>query len=226
MNRMLSMILACLTFQAAAQDESPTKETLLRFTAFGFANDGREFVLAAGEKRTEPFAIPDNGFSAPVPVPAGDAALELGTATAGDSPFRGLAAIKLPDDGRRFLVILLPGRGDGLRPVMVRADDPAFRPGQIMILNLAMETLAADLGGEKFKFAPGSRTIFRPQRKDDLANYQVRFYQSKNGKAKLFAANLWPHFDKKRAFVFLHTDPASGSPSYRSIDEFTDWLNG
>ena len=52
----------------------------------------------------------------------------------------------------------------------------------------------------------------------------MRFYQPKAGKPKLFAANLWPYFDKKRAFVFLHIDPGSGSPTYRSIDEFTDWL--
>jgi hypothetical protein len=186
------------------------------------AAGGSEYILASGEARTAPFVIPDNGFSAPVTPPASGNTLALGNAK--DTPFRSLAAVKLPDAGKRFLVILLPDKDRTLRAIVVRADDPAFRPGQILIMNLAPETLAADLGGEKLAFPPGSQTIFRPQRKNDLANYQVRFYQAKEGKPKLFAASLWPYFDAKRAFVFLHIDQASGSPTFRSIDEFTDWL--
>lgn len=214
--------IACLTTFAAAQANSSPKDTLLRFTSFGLADGGSEYILAAEEAKTDPFAIPDNGFSSPVAAPAAGNTFALGNAK--DTPFLSLVTVKLPDTGKRFLVILLPDKNQTLRAIVVRADDPAFRPGQIMIMNLAPESLAADLGGEKLTFQPGNRTIFRPQRKGDLANYQVRFYHAKEGKPKLFAASLWPYFDSKRAFVFLHVDPASGSPTYRSIDEFTDWL--
>jgi hypothetical protein len=222
MIRSIAACIACLTPFAAAQGDSSSKDTLIRFTSFGLADAGAEYILASGETKTDPFLIPDNGFSAPVIPPASGNTLALGNAK--ETPFRSLASIKLPDAGKRFLVILLPDKNQTLRAIVVRADDPAFRPGQIMIMNLAPETLAADLGGEKLTFPPGARTIFRPQRKGDLANYQVRFYQAKDGQPKLFAASLWPFFDAKRAFVFLHVDPASGSPTYRSIDEFTDWL--
>jgi hypothetical protein len=222
MTRLFAACIACLTGFAAAQEETSPKDTLIRFTSFGLADSGAEYLLASGETKTAPFAIPDNGFSAPVISPAASKTLALGSAK--ETPFRSLATVKLPDTGKRFLVILLPDKDQTLRAIVVRADDPAFRPGQIMILNLAQEILAADLGGEKLSFAPGSQTIFRPQRKNNLANYQVRFYQAKEGKPKLFAASLWPYFDAKRAFVFLHIDRASGSPTFRSIDEFTDWL--
>lgn len=222
MKRIALFLIACFPALVAAQDEAPDKKTLLRFTSFGLPGTAVEYVIAAGEVQTTPFAIPDNGFSAPLPLPVGGPTFALGKAK--DTPFRSLATITLPDAGKRFLIIVFPGKEDALRALVVRADDPAFRPGQVMILNLADQPLAADLGGEKLRFDPGSRTIFRPSRKDDLANYQVRFYHAKNGKPKLFAANLWPFFDKKRAFVFLHSDPVSGSPSYRAIDEFTDWL--
>lgn len=222
MIRIFAACIACLTTFAAAQEDPSSKDTLLRFTSFGLADHGGEYILAAGESRTEPFVIPDNGFSAPVTSPGPGNILALGNAK--DTPFRSLATVKLPDTGKRFLVILLPDKNQALRAIVVRADDPAFLPGQIMIMNLAPEPLAADLGGERLTFPPGARTIFRPQRKGDLANYQARFYQAKDGKPKLFAASLWPFFDAKRAFVFLHVDPVSGSPTYRSIDEFTDWL--
>jgi hypothetical protein len=172
--------------------------------------------------KSPPFTIPDNGFSAPVAAPGEGTTLTLGKA--GGEPLRSLAAITLPEAGKRFLVLIFPAKDESLKSVVIRADDPGFRPGHVMILNLSNEALGGDLGGEKLRFTPGSQSIFRPRRKDDLANYQVRFYHSKAGKPKLFAANLWPYFDKKRAFVFLFTDPASGSPGYRSIDEFTEWL--
>ncbi len=222
MIRLFAACIACLTPFAAAQEESSSKDTLIRFSSFGLANGGSEYLLAAGEYKTAPFAIPDNGFSDPVAAPVPVKTLALGSAK--ETPFRSLATVKLPETGKRFLVILLPDKDQTLRPIVVRADDPAFRPGQIMILNFAREILAADLGGEKLTFQPGSRTIFRPQRKNDLANYQVRFYQAKEGKPKVFAASLWPYFDAKRAFVFLYMDPASDTPAFRSIDEFTDWL--
>lgn len=222
MIRLLAACIACLTPFAAAQEKPSAKDTLIRFTSFGLPATVGEYILASGETKTAPFAIPDNGFSAPVTAPAGSAALALGNAK--DSPFRSLATVKLPDAGKRFLVILLPDKDQALRAIVVRADDPAFRPGQIMIMNFAPEILAADLGGEKFTFKPGSQTIFRPQQKNELTNYQVRFYQAKDGQPKVFAASLWPYFDAKRAFVFLYMDGAAGTPTFRSIDEFTDWL--
>ena len=221
MHRLALMFAASFLVLTAARAE-PAKQTLLRFTSFGLKDSGGEYVIAAGKIQTPPFTIPDNGFSAPVPAPGQGTALALGNP--GGTPFHKLAAITLPETGKRFLVLVFPGKNETLRTLVVRADDPAFRPGQIMILNLSGEPLAGDLGGEKLRFAPGSQTIFRPRRKDELANYQVRFYQAKQGKPKIFAASLWPYFDRKRAFVFLHTDPASGTPTYRSIDEFTDWL--
>lgn len=223
MKRLLPVVIACFPALIMAQENPSKKDILLRLTSFGLQPGGGEYVLAAGETQSQPFAIPDNGFSVPVPAP-GDAAV-LSLAKPGPPPLKSLATIKLPDAGRRFLILVFPGKAaDSLVTIVVRADDPAFRPGQVMILNLARETLAAELADEKFRFEPGSQTIYRPRRNDDLANYQVRFFHAKAGKPKLFAANLWPHFTNKRAFVFLHTDAATGSPTYRSIDEFTDWL--
>lgn len=222
MNRLFVACFTCLAAFAAAEEKPSPKDTLIRFTSFGLPDVSSEYVLASGETKTAPFVIPNNGFSTPVVTPASATLVALGNAK--DEPFRSLATIKLPDTGKRFLVILLPDKDQTLRSIVVRADDPAFRPGQIMIMNFASETLAADLGDQKLTFAPGSRTIFHPQRTDNLSNYQVRFFYLKDGKPKRFAATLWPHFDDKRAFVFLFKDPTTGTPTFRSIDEFTDWL--
>ena len=232
MKRLIPCLAATLTVLPLAAQETTKEESkgsLIRFTAFGLPARNTPYVLSAGGEPGEAFGIPGNGFTLPIPLPTGDGGTFLGVPVeakeAGNEPgFKPLVKLPLPNSGRRFIGILLPDAGKKLRCIIINADDPGFRPGNVMILNLAPETIAAELGDEKLLFRSGSRTIFKPTRKDDLANYQVAFYHSKDGKAKRFAASLWPYFDKKRAFVFLFIDPENGRPTYRSIDEFTEWL--
>lgn len=224
---LLFLIPATLPAQDSADAENKSdKGLLLRFTAFGIPNLDKELSLRAGETIGQPFLIPGNGFSDPQPPPGKSRALQLGTpAMDEENPFKPLLSIKLPDQGMRFLIILFPSQ-NGIRSTVVRADDPSFRRGDIMIFNLSTQPLAADLGGSLQRFAPGSQTSFRPRKNGDAPNYQVSFYSQKDGKPKLFAANMWPHFDHKRAFVFLYVDPTTSRPTYRSVDEFTEWLDG
>lgn len=204
-----------------------SKGRLIRLTAFGLPSGDTEYVLSSGGKPSDAFGIPGNGFTLPLPLPTGEGETLLGLpveAKEGEPGFKPLVKLSLPDSGKRFLGIILPVTNKKLRSIIIDAEDPGFSPGNVMILNLASEVIAAQLGDEKLTFRPGSRTIFKPTRKDELANYQVAFYHSKDGKPKRFAASLWPYFEKKRAFVFLFIDPENGRPTYRSIDEFTEWL--
>lgn len=214
-------LLASLPTLLIAQGERSSKEPLLRFAYVGVSENKLEYVLSVGMNRSKPFVIPNNEFSVPVSPPRGADPLMVGKEN--EDAFQGLATITIPDAGDRFLVLLFPEEKNTLRAVVIRADDPTFLPGHIMIFNIANQPLTAELGEEKFTFTPDSQTLFRPTKKGDLANYQIRFYQEKEGKTKLFAASLWPYFDDKRVFVILYMDATSGSPRYRSIDEFTSW---
>ncbi len=232
MKHLISCLAAALMLLPLAAQESTkagSKGSLIRFTAFGIPTNDVKYVLSAGGKPGEAFGIPGNGFTLPLPLPTSDSATFLGLPVepkgGEDEPgFKPLVKLPLPESGKRFLGIILPDSNKKLRCIIINADDPGFRPGNVMILNLAPEAIAAELGDEKLMFRAGSRTIFKPTRKGELANYQVAFYHSKDGKPKRFAATLWPYFDKKRAFVFFFLDPENGRPSYRSIDEFTEWL--
>jgi hypothetical protein len=232
MKRLIPCIVAAfLVLPLAAQEttKAESKGRLIRFAAFGLPSDDTEYVLSANGEPGDVFKIPGNGFTLPIPLPTSDSGTVLGVPVAPkageDGPgSKPLVKLSLPKAGKRFLGIILPGADKKLRSIIINADDPGFRPGNVMVLNLSPETIAAELGDEKLLFRPASRTVFKPTRKGDLANYQVAFYHSKDGKPKRFAASLWPYFDKKRAFVFFFVDPENGRPTYRSIDEFTEWL--
>ena len=205
-----------------AQSESFGAQTLLRFTSIGSSKEGEGYVLSSGTERSSLFAIPTNGFSVPVAAPTSKNPIVVGKADG--ATVRNLATLKLPETGKRFLVLLFPDKDDAIRTAVIRADDPAFRPGDIMLFNQSEQRVEAELGDNKLNLEPGSETIFRPTRKDELPNYQVRFFQVKEDKSKLFAASLWSYFNDKRAFVFFYQDPVTGSLTYRAIDEFTAWL--
>lgn len=204
-------------------------ETLLRFTSFGINDSDKKLTLSSGGELSEPFQIPGNQFSEPVILPGNERTLALGFPSGVDSEgktlFKTLSTFRLPEAGKRFLVVLVPASKTSLEAIVVRGDDQSFRPGNIMILNLSEEVFAADLGGKKLKFNKRSQTIFQP-RKDDknLVNYQMQLFTLKDGKPKRFAASLWPYFEKKRAYVFLYQDKKTKKPSYRAIDEFTNWV--
>jgi hypothetical protein len=198
-------------------------------TSFGLKDSDTDFVLASGEWRSEPFQIPDNGFSQPIAMSGERAGLALGVEqpskdSSEEVKFRPLAGLKLPTSGKRFLVIVLPQKGEQLRAIVIDADSSEFRPGHVMIFNFTRETLAGNLGGEKLLFRPGSQTIFQPGQQKEMANYQIQLFSSKNGEKKRFAASLWPYLEKERAFVFLYKNPRNGRLSYRSVDEFTQWI--
>lgn len=226
MNRLPSATLACLLALAAVQAAS-AGEILLRFASFGTDDplasiDLSGVMIAAEDERSLAFDIPGNGFSPAIAAPEASRALQL--IQDGDAGAV-LAHIRLPNEGRRFLVIVIAHGDDSIHPHVIRANDPEFRSGDVMIMNLTGLSFEADLGQRRLGFEPGSRTIFRPERIDERANYQVRFFHLQSGAPELFAATLWPYFNDKRAFVFLHIDPRTRSPSIRSIDESTGWID-
>lgn len=222
--------LAALLYPLLAQEEnSATKDRVIRLSKFGTTADETRYALATGLTPGDAFTLPNNGFTPPIPLPAGESPVSLvipGEENEDGTPsFERVGVLDLPESGKRFIGILLPVGEGRLRGIIIDAEQPDFRPGHVMIFNFADETLGADLGGEKLAFKPGSRTIFTPTREqEDKANYQVAFYRSVEGNPKMFAPGLWRYFDNKRAYVFLYVDPETGRPTYRSIDEFTGWL--
>ena len=220
--------LSILPLLGQEQEKPKASEVWLRFATFGLEQNKIEAVIASGEKISDPFDIRGNGFSKVVALPSAERAVTLGKPVKVDGEKLSLHPVtkfRLPEAGKRFLVILIPKSSQDLEAVVIRGDGEGFRPGEVQLINLSNEEFGAELGGTKFKIAKNGRKIFKPIQTDKkIPNYQVRLFSIEQGKPRKFAATLWPYLERKRAYVFLYRDPKSKKPRYRSVDEFTGWM--
>lgn len=74
-----------------------------------------------------------------------------------------LSTITLPEEGKSFIVLLIPSPKGGYAPVVMNSGDPSFRPGNIYFHNNADKTLLGSVGTEKFNLPPAKGTILRPK---------------------------------------------------------------
>lgn len=221
---------------AQTEDEPPIQ---VRFTAFTKPNTDREFALRVLDQedneteRSKAFEIPTHGFGPPVGASARAFQLGLvpegGEAGAEDAPFRKLAEIELPEEGKAFLLLLLPksGRG-GLDIRVVRADDPEFKAGRARLFNLGDARVAWRLGPETDVIRPGAVARVRPPalEDEDASSYPVEFYYETEDGPKRFTATRWVPSPGVRTFVFFFPEPETGAYAYRLIEESPGWAEG
>ncbi|HCC21017.1 MAG TPA: hypothetical protein DEP88_07190, partial [Verrucomicrobiales bacterium] len=82
-----------------------------------------KILLATKEARSDPFDLPMNNLSKPQKPPA-----RLFSIWSVDRN-ASIATVKLPEDGKSFIILLLPDSKPGYKPVIIPFRDPNFRAG-------------------------------------------------------------------------------------------------
>ena len=186
-------------------------------------------VVMVGEKGPagEPFAVPLNHLTDPMPAPARTfslrAAPDEGADAAGAAGAGGaeVARVGLPEEGRKFIVLLLPDAQRRFRPVVLRADDQRFRPGDVYFHNLSTASIIGKIGARQFDLEPGKGRIETPRPDGDRPFIDVAFGQRLEGnQAKILSTTRWPIDDRVRGYVFFFVDPVTKRLTYRAVDEF------
>jgi len=152
---LFSIILASAAITHAAQ--SSKGELEVRFLAESAPNNLGPVSLVAADVRSSPFELPLNNLSAPQAPPA--RIFSLWAVEKNVS----LSTITLPEEGKSFVVLLIPSPKGGYSPVVMNSGDPAFKPGDIYFHNNADKTVLGFVGTEKFTLPPAKGTILRPK---------------------------------------------------------------
>lgn len=243
LSRILLPVISSLLVAAAAYANTPAAALIrplddgsirIRFTAFNLpANTSHNFAVRSGDAVSESFSIPTSGFSTGVGVD--DRQFELGLSipvpSADGGPpmvaFTPLQQITLPAEGQAFLALLLPTADGKLQTTVIRADDPAFKTGDIQFFNLGAEPIAVRMDGDsRILVAPYSHTRTSPPQKEKAETYQVEFYvRQQDNTIQLFGATRWRATPRQRGFVFFFPDPQHNRYAWRSISEFPSWVS-
>ena len=218
--KLLPILLASILPLSGQQTERESKGLAVRTLALGLFENISEIELRSSDGK-----------------PAGELILEtqqlrerqklktrtftFGTTLADGKTFRPLGKATLPPSGSDFILILVPVK-DGYRAFPLRSDNPDFRTNSAYLLNLTTTQIGVVLGTAKTTLNPGKSTVLQPTYSANAHFYQATFYFAEDGAPIPFNNSRWPFSERLRQLVFIHTDHATGTPTFTSITDLAD----
>ena len=219
MNRYLiimGLLLGCVDLHA--QDTTAQEKGLsVRLLAFAPLKGADSVVIQSGKVLSDEMVVPTHGLGLPIPVNSRELTLGLLPKEDGQ-PIRVLAKIKLPPQGKKFLLLLIPDdKGYECRPVRLDAEN--FRGGDTLCYNAGSVSIGGTLGKTKFAVMPRKFRIMSSPKANDKPYYQVKFYYNNKGESRIFSDTRWPYDNRLRSYIFFYSNPKTSKVTYRAVDE-------
>ena len=173
--------------------------------------------LRNSDWKSEAFRIPANQLSRPQSVKLRALRLHHQTDATDEKP---ICDIILPEKGGDFIVILIQNKKK-IESVIIPADSPGFRPGDVFLHNSFEQAIAGTLGTTRVSLKSGEGKPVRPGTPADARLYDAAFVYDENGVSRRLAISTWPLNKKLRAYVFFLPGP-DGRPQYRAVQEYVE----
>jgi hypothetical protein len=134
-----------------------------------------------------------------------------------------LANVKLPEEGKSFIVLLLMSpAGGGYKPIVMSAENTAFKGGDVYFYNNTNKAVMGTLGKAGFTLAPGEGKILTPTGFGDEKYYHVLLGVREDGENKVIKSMKWPSSKTMRNYVFFYVDARKSRVTFRAVDEFVE----
>ena len=185
----------------------------VRFLAERVPANLGEVELAAEEIRSSPFKLPINNLSDPQDAPARTfSVVPQGKTTS-------LIDVALPEDGKNFIVMLVPA-SKGYKAIIMADNDPNFKPGDVYFYNHANKSVLGYVGTAKFTLAPSKGMTLRPKGARAEGFYDVGFGVKEKEGNRAISTTRWPVEEQIRSYVFFFVNPSTQRLDFRAVDEF------
>jgi hypothetical protein len=196
-----------------SQAQSSGKGAKVRFLAERVPAELGEVELAAQEIHSPPFKLPINNLSDPQEAPArAFSVVPQGKTTS-------LVDVALPEDGKNFIVMLVPA-SKGYQAIVIADNDPNFKPGDVYFYNHANKSVLGYVGTAKFTLAPGKGMTLRPKGARAEGFYDVGFGVKEKEGNRAISTSRWPVEEQIRSYVFFFVNPSTQRLDFRAVDEF------
>jgi hypothetical protein len=215
MHRLASLFALFLGLCSPAAAQASRGDVSVRFLAERVPPGIGKVALAAEDAVTEPFDLPMNHLSETQTAPARAFVLRAVEKNAT------MAKIALPEQGKAFIILLIPSKEGGYQPIVIASEDPAFRPGDVYFYNHADKPILGYVGTSKFILQPSSSQIIRPAgAREENAFYDVGFGVREKEGDRALSATRWPVDNKTRSYVLFFVNPTTNRIDFRAVDEF------
>jgi hypothetical protein len=190
----------------------------VRILAFTTRKGAEKIVIESGGSRTREITLTTHGLGSYVSVSQRELILGM-MPSEEDQPVTPLAKVQLPDQGRDFLLLLIPNKS-GYDCRAVRLDGSRFGSGDTLFYNAGNIPVGGVIGKKKFVVTPRRLKIINAPPVNKEPYYQVSFYTKIQEKVRIFSDTRWPHDDRSRSYVFFYVNPRTQRVTYRAVDEF------
>lgn len=213
MTRLILLVTFLLPACLFAQSPDSHK-VAVRFLAERRPDEIGQVIMAIGDKHSDPFDLPANYLSPPHSPPARTFSLRA------THPDVALAAITLPEEGQSFVVILVPVKEGGFKPIVISADDTGFKQGDVYFYNHCPKLVLGYVGTAKFLLEPAKGLVIHPSGARAENFYDVGFGVREVKGDRVLSNTRWPVDDKVRSYVFFFVNPVTSLPDFRVVEEF------
>jgi len=214
MMRLATIFVLLFSALASAQVGSKGGELKVRFLAERTPKDLGQVLMATEKEKSAAFDLPVNNLSEPQDAPG--RAFAVKPAAGKDVA---LATVTLPESGKSFIVLLIPA-ATGYKPVVIAAEDPSFKPGDVYFYNHGDKPVLGYVGTATFVLPPGKGQTLTPKGAKPEKYYDVGFgVREKEGDRPL-STTRWPVDEKIRSYVFFFVNPTTKRLDFRAVDEF------
>lgn len=215
--RFITILTVLLSAVAWGQSED-RNGIKVRFLAERLPQGIAEVVMTAENRdNSAPFKLTVNGLTTPLTAPARAFQVKPDGATE-ESP--ALAKVALPEDGKSFIVLLIPATTGGYSPLVISAEDPKFKPGDSYIYNHSDKPVLGYVGTASFVLQPGKGQTLTPKGAKPEGFFDVGFGVREAGVDRTLSTTRWPVEPNIRSYVFFFVNPANKRLDFRVVDEF------
>lgn len=183
----------------------------LEFLSFPKTAKVPEAELQVGEAKSVPVKLPSHTLSKPVEVPA-LAAWKLGASgldAEGKFRFETYGQARALKARNQLVIVLRKGREnkDGFSMLALDGGTKAFGEKKFLIMNLARQEIAGEVGGRKFRLQPGKHIILQPKADRGPKLCHASLLYQRNDKWRSFFSTNWPLLEEQRGLVFVYQQP-------------------
>lgn len=207
----VALTLSLTTFSQAQTSKKGGAK--VRFLAERVPTELGAVELAAEEIRSPAFELPINNLSDHQDAPA--RAFKI----VPEGKNTSIANVILPEDGKNFIVMLVPA-SIGYQAIVMTESDPNFRPGDVYFYNHATKPVLGYVGTAKFTLAPGKGKTLRPKGAREEGFYDVGFGVKEKDGNRALSTTRWPVEEQIRSYVFFFVNPSTKRLDFRAVDEF------
>ncbi|MCW1926453.1 hypothetical protein OKA05_28135 [Luteolibacter arcticus] len=218
MMRLATVFALLLSALAPAQDAPKSGDLKVRFLAERAPKDLGQVLMATPEAKSAPFDLPINNLSEYQAAPARLFSLKQATAAEKEGS---LTNVTLPENGKSFIVLLVPA-ATGYKTVVIPADDPSFKPGDVYFYNHGDKPVLGYVGTATFVLQPGKGQTLTPKGAKPENYYDVGFGVREKEGDRALSTTRWPVDNKIRSYVFFFMNPTTKRLDFRAVDEFVE----